>query len=67
MGQRVVHTLSGYGSAGYRWLVGHTRHGFAIFALVALALLPIVVGVDGINIRRGQFTFGNGYTVGGTR
>ncbi len=49
--------------AAYRWLLGHTRHGFAIFTLVALAFIPIVVIVDGVNIGREQFTVGNGYTV----
>jgi len=48
---------------GYRWLARQTRHAFLIYAVVVLAFIPVVLLVDPIQMGRGQFTMGGGYTI----
>lgn len=47
----------------YRWLVQHTRRPFLIYAGAVLIFIPVVLVVDPIQISRGQFQMGGGYTV----
>jgi hypothetical protein len=47
----------------YRWLAGHTRHAFVIYVGVVLIFIPVVLLVDPIQMSRGQFEMGGGYTV----
>jgi hypothetical protein len=47
----------------YRWLAGRTRHAFVIYAVVVLAFIPVVILVDPVQMQRGQFSMGNGYTI----
>jgi len=48
---------------GYRWLTHQTRHAFLIYAGVVLAFIPVVLLVDPIQMGRGQFTMGSGYSI----
>lgn len=48
---------------GYRWLRARTRHALPIYGAVVLAFIPVVFLVDPIQIQRGQFTLGGGYTI----
>jgi len=48
---------------GYRWLARQTRRAFPIYAVVVLAFIPVVLLVDPIQMGRGQFTMGGGYTI----
>jgi hypothetical protein len=47
----------------YRWLAGRTRHAFAIYTAVVLCFIPVIILVDPIQMQRGQFSMGNGYTI----
>ena len=47
----------------YRWLDRKTRRPLLIYALVVLAFIPVVLVVDPIQMSRGQFSMGGGYTV----
>ena len=47
----------------YRWLVRSTRHAFLIYVLVVLLFIPVVLFVDPIQMSRGQFEMGEGYTI----
>jgi hypothetical protein len=48
---------------GYRWLARQTRHAFLIYAVVVLAFIPVVLLVDPIQMERGEFMMGSGYTI----
>ena len=47
----------------YRWLARRTRWAFIIYAGVVLLFVPVVLLVDPIQMSRGQFEMGGGYTV----
>ena len=47
----------------YRWLAGHIRQAFITYAAVVLLFIPVVLSVDPIQMSRGQFEMGGGYTV----
>jgi hypothetical protein len=47
----------------YRWLRRRARYAFLIYALAILIFIPVVVLVDPIQMERGQFEMGGGYTV----
>lgn len=47
----------------YRWLAQHTRHAFVMYIAVVLLFIPVVLLVDPIQMSRGQFEMGGGYTV----
>lgn len=47
----------------YRWLIRHMRHAFVIYVVVVLLFIPVVLLVDPIQMSRGQFEMGGGYTV----
>ena len=47
----------------YRWLIRHTQHAFIIYVAVVLLFIPVVLLVDPIQMSRGQFEMGGGYTV----
>jgi len=47
----------------YRWLRGKTARAPLIYAIIVLLFFPIVLLVDPIQMERGQFFMGNGYTV----
>ncbi len=47
----------------YRWLAGRTHYAIWIYAAVVLAFIPVVLLVDPIQMQRGHFTLGGGYTV----
>jgi hypothetical protein len=47
----------------YRWLIRYTRHAFVIYVVVVLLFIPVVLVVDPIQMSRGQFEMGGGYTV----
>lgn len=48
---------------GYRWLATHVRHPLLTYTGIALLFMPIVLVADSLQIQRGQFTFGSGYTI----
>jgi hypothetical protein len=47
----------------YRWLRGKTARAPLIYGIVVLLFFPIVLLVDPIQMQRGQFFMGSGYTV----
>jgi hypothetical protein len=47
----------------YHWLARHTHHPFLIYLGVVLLFIPVVLLVDPVQISRGQFQMGAGYTV----
>ena len=47
----------------YRWLTRRTRRAFVIYVAVVLLFIPVVLLVDPIQMSRGQFEMGGGYTV----
>ncbi len=47
----------------YRWLAGRMRRAFFIYLAVVLLFIPVVLLVDPIQMSRGQFEMGAGYTV----
>jgi hypothetical protein len=47
----------------YRWVRQRARYAFLIYALAILIFIPVVVLVDPIQMGRGQFEMGSGYTV----
>lgn len=47
----------------YRWLGRHTRFAFWIYSLIVLLFIPVVLLVDPIQMQRGHFTMGGGYTL----
>jgi hypothetical protein len=47
----------------YRWIARQTRRAFLIYVGVVLLFIPIVLLVDPIQMSRGQFEMGGGYTV----
>ena len=47
----------------YRWLRGKTARAPLIYGLVILLFFPIVLLVDPIQMQRGQFFMGGGYTI----
>jgi hypothetical protein len=47
----------------YRWLVGHVRRAFTIYIVIVLLFIPVVLLVDPIQMSRGEFEMGGGYTV----
>jgi hypothetical protein len=47
----------------YRWLSRHTRRPFLIYAVGVLIFIPVVLLVDPIQMSRGQFQMGAGYTI----
>lgn len=47
----------------YRWLAGRTRHAFVIYTAIVLLFIPVVLLVDPVQMQRGQFSMGNGYTI----
>src|SRR5512143_1653680 len=47
----------------YRWLRGKTRYAFWIYAGLVLLFIPVVFLVDPIQMQRGQFSMGGGYTI----
>ena len=47
----------------YRWMRGKTARAPLIYGIIVLLFFPIVLLVDPIQMQRGQFFMGNGYTV----
>ena len=47
----------------YRWLRGKTVRAPLIYWIIVLLLFPIVLLVDPIQMERGQFFMGGGYTI----
>jgi hypothetical protein len=47
----------------YRWLIRHTQYAFIIYMVVVLLFIPVVLLVDPIQMSRGQFEMGGGYTI----
>ncbi len=47
----------------YLWLASRTRHAFVIYAVIVLSFIPVIILVDPIQMQRGQFSMGNGYTI----
>ena len=47
----------------YRWLARHTRRPFLIYAAGVIIFIPVVLLVDPVQLSRGQFQMGAGYTV----
>ena len=47
----------------YRWLRGKTAHAPLIYGIIVLLFFPIVLLVDPIQMQRGQFFMGGGYTI----
>lgn len=47
----------------YRWLARHVRRPLLIYAAAVLIFIPVVFLVDPVQMSRGQFEMGGGYTV----
>lgn len=47
----------------YRWLASRFHYAFWAYAVVVLAFIPIVLVADALQMQRGQFSLGGGYTV----
>jgi hypothetical protein len=47
----------------YRWLRGKTARAPLIYGIIVLLFFPIVLLVDPIQMQRGQFFMGGGYTI----
>ncbi|HEX2698109.1 MAG TPA: hypothetical protein VHM28_10405 [Anaerolineales bacterium] len=47
----------------YRWLRGKTAHASLIYGIIVLLFLPVVLLVDPVQMQRGQFFMGGGYTI----
>jgi hypothetical protein len=47
----------------YRWLARRTRYAFGIYTLIVLVSIPVVTLVDPIQMQRGHFNLGAGYTI----
>lgn len=47
----------------YRWLRGKTARAPLIYGIIVLLFFPIVLFVDPIQMQRGQFFMGGGYTI----
>ena len=58
-------SIAGYALwlGGYRSLASRTRHAFVIYAAIVLCFIPVIILVDPIQMQRGQFIMGNGYTI----
>ncbi len=48
---------------GYRWLAARVRRPLLTYAGIVLLFIPVVLIVAPLQIRRGQFRFGGGYTI----
>jgi hypothetical protein len=47
----------------YRWLRRHSRRPLLIYVVGVLVFIPVVLLVDPVQMSRGQFEMGGGYTV----
>ena len=47
----------------YRWLRSRTARAPLIYGIIVLLFIPIIFLVDPIQMQRGQFFMGNGYTI----
>lgn len=47
----------------YRWLAGRIQRAFVIYVVIVLLFIPVVLLVDPIQMSRGQFQMGGGYTI----
>lgn len=47
----------------YRWLRRKTAHAPLIYGIIVLLFIPVIFLADPIQMQRGQFFMGNGYTI----